>query len=112
LVNVGCAYDFIFSDKMKLTANGQFTSNSFTNDQIGLGGELNFRDRFIGRLGYQWEAGVGNKEERTTVFTGPTAGLSVQLLAGENGTIIGLDYSYRVTNPFNGVHSMGIHITL
>jgi Type IX secretion system protein PorV len=112
LVNVGFAYDFIFSEKMKLTANGQFTSNSFTNDQIGFGGELNFRDRFIGRLGYQWEAGVANKDERTTVFTGPSAGLTVQLMAGENGTIIGLDYSYRVTNPFAGVHSMGLHITM
>lgn len=112
LVNVGFAYDFIFNSKMKLTANGQFTSNSFTNDQIGFGGELNFRDRFIGRLGYQWEAGITSKEERTTVFTGPTAGLSVQLATGENGTVLGLDYSYRVTNPFNGVHSMGLHITL
>jgi len=112
LVNVGCAYDFIFNSKMKLTANGQFTSNSFTNDQIAFGGELNFRDRFIGRLGYQWEAGITSQEERTTVFTGPTAGLSVQLTTGENGTVIGLDYSYRVTNPFNGVHSMGLHITL
>jgi hypothetical protein len=112
LVNVGFAYDFIFSEKMKLTANGQFTSNSFTNDQIGFGGELNFRDRFIGRLGYQWEAGVASKEERTTVFTGPTAGLTVQLMTGENGTIMGLDYSYRVTNPFAGVHSMGLHITM
>ena len=112
LVNVGCAYDFIFNSKIKLTANGQFTSNSFTNDQIAFGGELNFRDRFIGRFGYQWEAGITNKEERTTVFTGPTAGLSLQLATGENGTVIGLDYSYRVTNPFNGVHSMGLHITL
>lgn len=112
LVNVGFAYDFIFSEKMKLTANLQFTSNSFTRDQFGLGAEFNFRNQFILRGGYQFEDGVTSEEERTTVFTGPSAGLTVQLPTGENENIIGLDYSYRVTNPFSGVHSLGVHILL
>ncbi len=112
LVNVGFAYDFIFSEKMKLTANLQFTSNSFTRDQFGLGAEFNFRNQFILRGGYQFEDGVTSEEERTTVFTGPSAGLTVQLPTGENENIIGLDYSYRVTNPFSGVHSLGLHILL
>ena len=112
LVNVGFAYDFLFTEKSKLTANLQFTSNSFTRDQFGLGAEYSFRDRFILRAGYQWEDGLTNEEERTTVFTGPAGGVTVQLPAGENGTIIGLDYSYRVTNPFAGVHSIGVHIAL
>ncbi len=112
MVNVGFAYDFIFSEKTKLTGNLQFTSNSFSRDQFGIGAEFNFRDRFILRGGYQYETNIGNEEERTTVFTGPTGGFTVQVPTGKNGTIIGLDYSYRVTNPFAGVHSMGVHITL
>lgn len=112
LVNVGLAYDFLLSEKMKLTANAQFTSNSFTKDQFGVGAEFGFRDRFILRAGYQWEDGLTVEEDRTSVFTGPAGGLTVQIPTGENGTIIGLDYSYRVTNPFDGVHSLGVHIAL
>jgi len=112
LINVGFAYDFLLSEQMKLTANIQYTSNSFTNDQYGVSGDFSFRERFILRAGYQWEDGLTNKEERATVFVGPHAGLTVQLPTSEGGTVIGLDYSYRVTNPFDGVHSIGAHITL
>lgn len=112
MVNVGFAYDFIFSEKSKLTANAQFTSNSFSRDQFGVGAEFSFRERFILRGGYQYETGIGSEDDSKTVFTGPTGGFTVQIPAGKNGSIIGLDYSYRVTNPFAGVHSIGAHITL
>ncbi len=112
MVNVGFAYDFIFSEKSKLTGNLQFTSNSFSRDQFGIGAEFNFRNRFLLRGGYQYETNIGSKENSTTVYTGPTGGFTVQVPTGKNGTIIGLDYSYRVTNPFAGIHSIGAHITL
>jgi hypothetical protein len=111
MVNVGCAYDFIFSEKSKLTANLQFTSNSFTRDQFGLGAEYGFNNRFIFRAGYQYQ--LTNEDDlQSTVFTGPAAGFTVQIPFGQNGTIIGLDYGYRFTNPFAGVHSMGLHIDI
>lgn len=110
LVNVGFAYDFIISDDMKITSNMQYTSNSFTKDQWGLGGEFNLKDKFIYRMGYQWEDGL-KTASRTTVFTGPTAGMTIQLPMN-NGSVIGVDYSYRTSNPFNGVHSLGLHLTL
>jgi hypothetical protein len=34
------------------------------------------------------------------------------LPTGENGGTIGIDYGYRTTNPFNGNHSIGIHLAL
>jgi hypothetical protein len=115
LVNVGFAYDFLFSESSKLTANLQFTSNSFTKDQFGIGAEYSYLDKFILRGGYQWDNNLGAanaNNQRTTVLTGPTGGLTIQLPAGENGAKIGLDYSYRVTNPFSGIHSLGIHLSL
>jgi len=112
MVNVGFAYDFNFSEKSKLTGNLQFTSNSFTRDQFALGAEYSFNNRFILRAGYQYETNVTNEEERTTVFTGPAGGFTVQIPAGKNGTIIGFDYSYRVTNPFAGVHALGLHVDI
>ena len=112
LVNIGFSYDFLLSEAMRLTANGQFTSNSFTNDQFGAGVEFAFNEMFILRGGYAWENGIGDEEETQTAFTGPGAGLTVQIPAGANETIIGLDYSYRTTNPFNGVHAIGVHVTM
>lgn len=112
MVNVGFAYDFIFSEKSKLTGDLQFTSNSFTRDQFGLGAEFNFKNRFLLRGGYTYETNIGSEEETMTVYIGPSAGLTVQIPAGQNGTLFGFDYSYRMTNPFGGVHSLGLHIDI
>jgi long-subunit fatty acid transport protein len=112
MVNVGFAYDFIFSERSKLTTNLQFTSNSFTRDQFAFGAEYAFNSRFILRGGYQYETNVTAEDARTTVFTGPAGGFTVQVPAGKNGTILGLDYGYRTTNPFGGVHSIGVHVDL
>ena len=112
LVNIGFSYDFLLSEAMRLTPSGQFTSNSFTNDQFGIGAEFAFNEKFILRGGYTWEDGISDDEARQTAFTGPGGGLTIQVPTGANETIIGLDYSYRVTNPFNGVHSIGVHVDL
>jgi hypothetical protein len=112
LINIGLSYDFLLSEKMRLTTSGNFTSNSFTNDQFGFGAEFSFNEMFLLRGGYLWENDITDSELRMTALTGPSAGLSVQLPFGENQSEIGLDYSYRVTNPFNGIHSVGVHVTL
>jgi hypothetical protein len=47
------------------------------------------------------------------VFTGPSAGLSVDLPFGpEKKNSFAIDYGYRTTNPFSGVHSIGIRISI
>ena len=112
LVNIGFSYDFLLTESSKLTANGQFTSNSFTQDQFAVGAQFSFNDRVLLRGGYQWESGIGSDEDTTTVLTGPGAGLTLQIPTGANGTIIGLDYGYRTTNPFSGIHSIGVHVLM
>lgn len=112
MVNIGAAYDVLYSEDMRLTANGQFTSNSFTRDQFAVGAEFGWNERVIVRAGYLWESGLTDEEVRQTAITGPAAGLTLQIPAGENGTIIGVDYAYRTTNPFNGIHSIGVHVDL
>lgn len=112
MVNVGFAYDFFMKNKMKLTANSAYTSNSFSKDQLALGLEFNLRDRLFLRGGFQQDIGSTTTYNAQSALSGPTGGMTIQLPTGDNGGVIGLDYSYRVTNPFNGIHSMGIHITL
>jgi opacity protein-like surface antigen len=112
LVNIGFGYEVYNMGSINATLTGQFISNSFTKDQFGGGLELNLGDNFTLRGGYLWEDGVGTEDAITTAFTGPAAGFSLKIPANADGAIIGIDYGYRTTNPFNGNHSIGIHLAI
>lgn len=113
LLNIGAAYDWHLNERHRITFAGNFTSNSFTKDQGMLGVEYAFHRMLHLRGGYMYEAGITSEEERTTVLTGPTAGLSVDLPFGEEKkSAIAIDYSYRTTDPFGGIHSIGVRLSL
>jgi len=113
LLNIGFGYDYHVNDMHRVTFSGTFISNSFTKDQGIIGVEYAFRKMFHLRGGYMFEGGINSDEDRTTVLTGPSAGLSVDLPFGaEKESVIALDYGYQTTNPFSGVHSLGIRISL
>ena len=125
MVNIGAAYDLYFPNDTsakknhRVTIAGNFVSNSFQKDQFVLGVEYGFRSFLMVRAGYMYEKGIGNtsddasKEPRSTAFTGPTAGFTVEIPMNKaKGSTFGLDYSYRATNPFRGVHSFGARINL
>ena len=111
-LNIGAAYDFLFPKEMRLTLAGNFTSNSFTKDQISLGLEFAFKNIVMLRGGYTYENGMWdgiNTSEKTNVSSGISAGISVAVpLNKEKGSYIGIDYSFRETVAFNNNHSFGI----
>ena len=117
-LSIGAGYDFYLkkdSSSMKnhrITAMGTFTSQSFDKDQYKIGLEYGFKNMLMVRVGYTYEKDILDKEKRTTVFTGPSAGFTLEIPFGKNGSTFGLDYSYRATNPFNGTHSIGARINL
>lgn len=120
LVNIGGAYDFYLtkdSSGMKkdhrITVAGNFTSNSFTNDQYILGLEYGFKQYLMIRGGYVYEDGITKEDTRRTAYTGPTMGITLELPFGkEKQSSFGLDYSYRFTNPFGGTHCIGARVNL
>jgi hypothetical protein len=118
LLNIGGGYDFYLrkdSVSMKthrITATGAFTSNSFEKDQFKIGLEYAWKNMLMVRAGYCYEKDITNKDKRTTVFTGPSAGFTVEIPFGKNKSTFGLDYSYRATDPFSGTHSIGARINL
>lgn len=112
MVNIGISYDIITTEELRLTGNGQFTSNSFTRDQFGVSAEFAWTERVILRAGYLWEEGITDDAMRMTAISGPGAGLTLQIPAGANQTKLGVDYAYRTTMPFGGIHSIGIHINM
>jgi len=125
LLNIGASYDFYLGEKAdstgkgteadhRITGAGTFTSNSFGKDQIRIGAEYGFRSMFMVRAGMVYEEDVFKTlgDGRTSAYTGPTAGFTVQIPLSKSGTALGLDYSYRDTNPFSGTHSFGARIII
>ncbi|MBE0641273.1 MAG: PorV/PorQ family protein [Bacteroidales bacterium] len=105
---IGAAYDFLFSEISRLTVAGNFQSNSFTKDQFMVGAEYAFKEVLMLRGGFTYEDGLFEDAERTSVYTGPSAGLTVQIpLNKETGSVFSVDYAYRTTNPFDGTHTIG-----
>ena len=72
------------------------------------------------RCGYLYEKGITSSADRTTVYTGPAAGLTLRLPLSnkgkkdkkKEGSFFELDYSYRATNPYDGAHFLGARINL
>lgn len=113
MMNIGAAYDFNISELHRVTVAGTFTSNSFTKDQFILGAEYAFKKMVHVRGGYLYEKNVADKENRETVFSGPSAGISLDFPFGEDKkSAVAIDYGYRATNPFSGVHSIGVRLSL
>ncbi len=108
-LSIGASYDWEFA-KQRLTLAGAFQSNSFEKDQYLVGVEYAIREMVSFRGGYTI---FDNRtfEEVTTVFTGLSAGLSLDVpLGGSN--VFSIDYSYRATRRFDGVHSFGVSFRL
>ena len=117
-LNIGGAYDiYMMKDSAgrgahRITIAANFTSNSFSKDEIKVGLEYGFKQYMMLRGGYSYEEGI-NQPGRTSAFTGPTAGFTLELPFGEDKkSTFGLDYSYRFTNPFNGTHCFGARLNL
>ena len=119
LVNIGGTYDFYLATDSaavkshRITVAGTFTSNSFSKDEFRLGLEYGFKSFFMVRAGYNYEKGIWSEEERTTALTGFCGGATIEIPFGsEKKSSFGLDYSYRATNPFDGVHTIGARVSL
>lgn len=112
LVNIGLAYDFELAKDHELTLAGTFTSNSFTNDQFTAGVQYGFKEMFMLRGGFTYEDNLFDDALRTTVYSGLSAGMSVDLPLGSGGKKFGIDYSYRSTQPWDGIHSFGFRFVL
>ncbi len=119
LVNIGMSYDFFLSrdssglsKEHRLSLNGTYTSNSFTNDNGLFGVEYAWKEMLMFRGGLLVERGIFGGETRTNAFTGPAAGVTFEVPFNEKKSTIGLDYSYRFSNPFGGTHTFGLRMNL
>jgi hypothetical protein len=124
LIKIGLSYDILLAQKVdtvndEITSDHRvspcvnFTSNSFTKDQYHFGLEYGYKELFMIRAGYIYQEKLEESDMDMIALTGLSAGFSVQIpLSKEKGSKFALDYSYRDSNPFNGVHSIGARIIL
>lgn len=112
-LNMGVSYDWLFGRVNRLTLLGNFTSNAFSRDQIGGALEFAMGKTFAVRCGYKTEldAAAGGIEE--SIDNGFSAGFSVATLVRKgSNTRISLDYAYRTTTVFKGIHNLGIRLDI
>ncbi|KAA3631064.1 MAG: DUF3308 domain-containing protein [Bacteroidetes bacterium] len=115
MLNIGMSYDFLLGGTARLTAVGNFTSNSFSQDQLGGGLEFSLKELFMLRAGYRYEFKSGSPSEaERPLYTGLSAGASVALpLSKEKkNTKVSIDYAYRHTKIFNGTHNIGVRFNM
>ena len=117
LLNIAASYDIRLDKNAnqydnKLTVGFGFTNFAYTANQLTLACEYSYKEFLTLRGGFVYQQGIFDSEVRPSAFTGPQAGISYDFAVGEDGNQVSLDYSYRATNPFNGVHSFGLRIGL
>ena len=115
VLNIGGAYDINVDEKNKITIVANFTSNSFSRDEIGAGAEYTFNKAFSVRSGYRYELGQGSSPEiEAPLYSGISAGASLNVAPNKKkpDNKIGVDYSFRSTNVYQGTHNIGIRISL
>jgi hypothetical protein len=111
ILNIGVSYDtYLNVDKKDfIRVMGNFTSNAFSKDQLGVGVEFFFHDRIILRGAYKVNSGQSSAGVGDEIYTGPAAGVSFLFpTRKESNNAFGIDYSYRATNPFKGTHSLAV----
>ena len=81
---------------------------------MGGGIEYAFNDMFFLRGAYKYEFGSNeNNGEMAPVETGPSAGVSLEVpMKKGSDNRFGIDYAYRVTQPWGGTHNLSVRITL
>jgi hypothetical protein len=114
LLHIGLSYDFLFSEKTnRLTVVGNFTANSFSRDQVGVGLEYGFREMFMARMGFKYENQMFDPIRSTTASGGLTAGITAEVpFRKGSAQRIAFDYAYEYTRVFKGTHSIGLKMNI
>jgi len=92
---------------------GNFTANSFSQDQLGAGVEMKFKEIFELRAAYKYEVG-SETTETAPIYSGLAAGFSVYLPLSkdEDANQLRLDYAYRDTRLWDGTHNITLSLNL
>jgi hypothetical protein len=111
-LNIGASYDWVLGRSSRLSVLGNFCSNAFSRDQYGFGTEFSLGKNFQLRLAYKNE--FDRSDVESSLDNGISGGVTVQmpLRKGSKTPQLALDYGYRFTKVFKGIHNVGVRIDL
>lgn len=123
VLNIGLTYDILVGELEDSEDTGirathrispafNFMSNSFGKDQMSFGAEYAYREFVMFRAAYLFEDKIADASLSTLAFSGPSGGLTVAIPINKVGSSLDIDYSYRATRNFSGVHSIGMRLNL
>lgn len=123
ILNIGVTYDILVNELENSDSTGvramhrispaiNFMSNSFGKDQISFAAEYAFKEFVMGRIGYLYEDKIGDATQSSIAFTGLTGGVTVAMPINKTGSTLDIDYGYRATRNFSGVHTIGLRLNL
>ncbi|MBK9338078.1 MAG: PorV/PorQ family protein [Lewinellaceae bacterium] len=112
-LNIGASYDWLLGRSSRLSLLGNFTSNAFSRDQVGAGLEFGLGQNFTLRAAYKMEFDAPQGSLEASLDNGFAGGFSVSLpLKKGSSSRLALDYGYRYTEIFSGIHNLGVRIDL
>jgi hypothetical protein len=111
---IGVANDWKLAGSTKITGMATFVSNAFSRDNIGVGVEAALLPNLQLRAGYKYEFGVSNADIESSIDNGVAAGISFGIASKKRDSVrkLWLDYGYRSTIQWNGMHNLSMRITL
>jgi len=112
VLNIGLSYDFRITEEHMVTAYGNFTANSFSNDALGIGLEYSLFEYFQLRAAYRYTTSSGDESlVLDPVYTGLAGGVSAVVpLKKDSDAQLSVDYGYRASDPWDGSHSLGLRL--
>ena len=112
-LNIGMSYDWILGQVSRLSMILDFTSNAFSRDQAGVGLEYTVAKFFAVRAAYKMEFSTPAGSTQATIDDGFAGGFSFSFpVKKDSETRLGIDYSYRNTAIYQGIHSIGLRLSL
>jgi hypothetical protein len=85
-------------------------TSAYDNGLFGV--EYAWKEMLMLRGGLYVEKNIFNATETTSPYTGPSAGFTFEVPFTEKKSTVGIDYSFRATNRFNGTHTFGLRLNL
>ena len=116
VLNIGMSYDFYVGGDNRITAVGNYTSNAFSEDQIGAGIEFSFKELAMLRAGYKFDFSEfkNSSVDQDPLYTGLAVGATVNVPVSkkEGAPRFAIDYAYRTTKIYDGTHNFSVRISL
>lgn len=123
ILNMGLTYDILVGELKDSEETGirathrispafNFMSNSFGKDQMSLGVEYAYREFIMFRAAYLYEDKITDTSLNSIAYTGPSAGVTVAIPVNKTGSSLDVDYGFRATRSFSGIHTIGLRLNL